>query len=151
MLTPIHLTMITLSSKFLVLSLGGFILMFGFMAFNGGSMADIVKPGEGHTVALAMINTILCGAFAAIVYLILHKIMHGHWTLLFTINACLTGMVSACAGCNNMEPWACAFTGSGAGIIYLLLSMLMQRIKIDDPLDAFAVHAGIIPKIAKKI
>lgn len=65
--------------------------MFGFMAFNGGSMADIVKPGEGHIVALAMINTILCGAFAALTYLVLHKILKGHWTLLYTINACLTG------------------------------------------------------------
>uniref|UniRef100_A0A1I8AWL3 Ammonium_transp domain-containing protein n=1 Tax=Steinernema glaseri TaxID=37863 RepID=A0A1I8AWL3_9BILA len=72
-------------------ALGGFILMFGFLAFNGGSMADIVKPGEGNTVALAMINTILSGAFAALTYLIIHYATNGKWTLLLTINACLAG------------------------------------------------------------
>ncbi|KAE9553084.1 hypothetical protein FO519_003717 [Halicephalobus sp. NKZ332] len=123
-------------------ALGGFILMFGFLAFNGGSMADIVKPGEGHIVALAMINTILCGAFAALIYLVIHYITKGKWTLLLTINACLAGMVSACAGCNKMMPWASAFTGMGSGLSYLGLSKLMFYLKIDDPLDAFAVHAG---------
>ena len=123
-------------------ALGGFILMFGFLAFNGGSMADIVKPGEGHIVALAMINTILCGAFAALIYLVIHYITKGKWTLLLTINACLAGMVSACAGCNRMMPWASVFTGTGSGLAYLLLSKLMIYLKIDDPLDAFAVHAG---------
>uniref|UniRef100_A0A1I7WL83 Ammonium transporter n=1 Tax=Heterorhabditis bacteriophora TaxID=37862 RepID=A0A1I7WL83_HETBA len=123
-------------------ALGGFILMFGFLAFNGGSMADIVKPGEGRIVALAMINTILCGAFAALTFLIIHYLTQGKWTLLLTINACLAGMVSSCAGCNKMEPWASSFTGIGAGLIYLGLSHLMVRLRIDDPLDAFAVHAG---------
>ncbi|KAK0396553.1 hypothetical protein QR680_001764 [Steinernema hermaphroditum] len=123
-------------------ALGGFILMFGFLAFNGGSMADIVKPGEGNIVALAMINTILCGAFAALTYLLIHYATNGKWTLLLTINACLAGMVASCAGCNNMMPWASSFTGTGAGLMYLGLSELMLKLKIDDPLDAFAVHAG---------
>ncbi|KAK6745899.1 hypothetical protein RB195_012170 [Necator americanus] len=123
-------------------ALGGFILMFGFLAFNGGSMADIVKPGEGNIVALAMVNTILCGAFAALTFLIIHFLTMGKWTLLLTINACLAGMVSACAGCNRMEPWASSFTGIGAGLVYLGLSHFMIKMKVDDPLDAFAVHAG---------
>ncbi|PAV62524.1 hypothetical protein WR25_00151 [Diploscapter pachys] len=123
-------------------ALGGFILMFGFLAFNGGSMADIVNAGDGKIVALAMINTILNGAFAAMTYLIIFKLTRGKWSLLLTINACLAGMVSACAACNKSEPWSTVFTGSGAGITYLLLSKLMLWLEIDDPLDAFAVHAG---------
>ncbi|KAE9413561.1 hypothetical protein Angca_008620 [Angiostrongylus cantonensis] len=123
-------------------ALGGFILMFGFLAFNGGSTADIVQPGEGEIVALAMVNTILCGAFAALTFLIIHYLTKGKWTLLLTINACLTGMVSSCAGCNNMEPWASSFTGIGAGLVYLGLSNLLIKMKVDDPLDAFAVHGG---------
>ncbi|CAO4385306.1 unnamed protein product [Caenorhabditis nigoni] len=123
-------------------ALGGFILMFGFLAFNGGSVASISHAGDGHTVALAMVNTILSGAFAALIYLGVHYYNHGKWTLLLTINACLSGMVAACAGCNKMEPWACIWVGVGAGLIYLALSKMMIRLKIDDPLDAFAVHAG---------
>ncbi|TMS36190.1 hypothetical protein L596_003421 [Steinernema carpocapsae] len=132
----------TEKESFQFAALGGFILMFGFLAFNGGSVPDVAAHGEGKIVALAMINTILCGAFAAITYLIIHYKTKGKWTLLLTINACLTGMVSACAGCNNMMPWACAFTGIGAGLMYYTLCKVMLRLKIDDPLDAFAVHAG---------
>ena len=54
-------------------------------------MADIVKPGEGHIVALAMVNTILCGAWAALTFLIIHYLTQGKWTLLLTLNACLAG------------------------------------------------------------
>ena len=44
-----------------MVSLGGFILFFGFLAFNGGSQGHISKPGDGSVVALAIVNTILSG------------------------------------------------------------------------------------------
>lgn len=116
--------------------------MFGFLAFNGGSTANITDPHIGNTVALAMINTIMSGSFAAIVYILIFYVSNGKWTLLLTINAALTGMVSACAGCNNTMPWGSVIVGSGAALMYLGLSKLMIKLKIDDPLDAFAVHAG---------
>lgn len=63
--------------------------MFGFLAFNGGSTSDISSHQIGQTIALSMSNTIMSGAFAAIVYLIVHYMTNGKWTLLLTINACL--------------------------------------------------------------
>ncbi|CAI5455900.1 unnamed protein product [Caenorhabditis angaria] len=123
-------------------ALGGFILMFGFLAFNGGSVGSLSNEGDGQIVALAMINTILSGAFAAITYLIVYFYQYGKWTLLLTLNACLSGMVASCAGCNKMETWGSVWVGVGAGLIYLALSRLVRKFKIDDPLDAFAVHAG---------
>ena len=39
--------------------LGGFILIFGFLAFNGGSQGSIASAGSGGVVALAIVNTIL--------------------------------------------------------------------------------------------
>jgi Amt family ammonium transporter len=66
--------------------------MFGFLAFNGGSLADISTTGDGRIVALCMINTILCGAFAAVTYLSISYLQTGKWPLLLTINATLTGI-----------------------------------------------------------
>ena len=43
------------------MALGGFILFFGFLAFNGGSQAAIASPGDADIVALAMVNTVLGG------------------------------------------------------------------------------------------
>ena len=42
-------------------ALGGFILFFGFLAFNGGSQASISKPGDADIVSLAIVNTVIGG------------------------------------------------------------------------------------------
>lgn len=42
-------------------ALGGFILFFGFLAFNGGSQAAIANEGDANAVALAIVNTVLGG------------------------------------------------------------------------------------------
>lgn len=123
-------------------SLGGFILMLGFLAFNGGSAVEISQPGNGQQVAKSMVNTLMCGAVAALCTLVVHKLRHDKWTVLLTINACLTGMIASCAGCNQMDGWGCWLTGLGAGLLYLALSELLLKWQIDDPVDAFAVHAG---------
>lgn len=65
--------------------------------------------------------------------------------------------IAACAGCNQMDGWGTIPTGLGAGLLYMALSGFLLRfvgnaalpsspppfrIRIDDPLDAFAVHFG---------
>jgi Amt family ammonium transporter len=66
----------------------------------------------------------------------------GKWSLSKIINGCLAGMVSVCAGCNAYYPWIASGIASVAGVVYVSLSLLMVKLKIDDPLDAVAVHAG---------
>ena len=51
-------------------------------------------------------------------------------------------MVSQCAGCNVYEPWAAFIIGSLAGAVFIVIHLLMLKFKLDDPLDAVAVHAG---------
>uniref|UniRef100_A0A914DCJ7 Ammonium transporter AmtB-like domain-containing protein n=1 Tax=Acrobeloides nanus TaxID=290746 RepID=A0A914DCJ7_9BILA len=89
-----------------------------------------------------MVNTVLCGAWAALAYMFIHYLRSGKWTILLTINACLAGQVAACAGCNVMHSWAAAITGIGAGLSYLFFAWVCAKLKIDDPLDAFGVHFG---------
>ncbi len=47
-------------------------------------------------------------------------------------------MVSACAGCDALQPWAACIVGIGAGLVYILVATLVTKAKIDDPLDAVA-------------
>ncbi|XP_074660188.1 putative ammonium transporter 1 isoform X1 [Tubulanus polymorphus] len=134
-------------------ALGGFILVFGFFAFNGGSQASISQPGDGAAIAEAIMNTVLAGSFAAFSALIAFKVgfcctykckpqgmLRRPWSLLRTINAALTGMVAICAGCNVLYPWGAAVVGAVAGLLYLGASYVVLYLKIDDPLDAVAVH-----------
>lgn len=55
-------------------------------------------------------------------------------------------MVSACAGCDAYYPWAAAAVGCIAGMLYLAASMILVKLKIDDPLDAAPVH-GVAGKL----
>lgn len=94
--------------------------MFGFFAFNGGSQAHINKPSDGwvqerqcelyalskhlQEVAQAIINTMLSGACAALIVLVVHKFRPGSskkWSLLLTINALLAGDTEAKESNNN--------------------------------------------------
>ncbi|KAI6219204.1 Ammonium transporter [Aphelenchoides fujianensis] len=126
------------------LPLGGFLLMFCFLAFNGGSQADIVAHGSGKIVALAMVNSITAGASAGFTTLIVYYVRRKKVTLLFAINAVLAGMVAACAGCNNAAcfPAAAIVVGTCASFLYLALAQLLITWKIDDPLEAAPVHLG---------
>ncbi len=53
-----------------MVSLGGFILFFGFLAFNGGSQASIAGDGDAAVVALAIVNTILSGTYMYVTCLV---------------------------------------------------------------------------------
>lgn len=48
------------------------------------------------------------------------------------------GMVSMCAGSNDIYPWAAFVIGLIAAISFLSWHALMLKMKIDDPLDAVA-------------
>ena len=50
--------------------------------------------------------------------------------------------MSLTIGCNEYYPYMSVIIASVAGVVYLAISDLMQKLKIDDPLDAVAVHGG---------
>merc|ERR1712141_729581 len=81
--------------------LGGFILIFGFLAFNGGSQTTISNEGDGGVVALAIVNTILGASTGGLTVLFVNKFaLKQPWSFLMTLNGVLAGMVALCAGCN---------------------------------------------------
>ena len=51
-------------------------------------------------------------------------------------------MVSVCAGCDAYNAWTAVILGTISSIIYLMLSLILVSFKVDDPLDAFAIHFG---------
>ena len=60
------------------------------------------------------------------------------WSLLTTINGALVGMVSICAGCNTLKPWAAFLTGVLSSVFYFAISIGLVSRQIDDPLEAVA-------------
>jgi len=54
----------------------------------------------------------------------------------------LSGLVSITAGCATLEPYAAMCVGGFSAVVYFLGSRLVLRIRVDDPVDASAVHFG---------
>ena len=58
------------------------------------------------------------------------------------INGGLAGMVSLCAGCNVLHQGAAFALGLLGGFTVWWVGNTVRAFRIDDPLDAFAVHYG---------
>lgn len=122
-------------------ALGGFILLFGFLAFNGGSQGAIATEEDVAAVSKSIINTIMGGCSGGLTVLFFYKFVLGKkWSYLFCLNGTLTGMVAECGGCNVFQPWAAFIVGIFGGFAYLAGHFSMLKMKFDDPLDAVAVH-----------
>ena len=65
------------------------------------------------------------------------------------LNGMLTGIIAQCAGCDRYIPAFSAIIGVMGGLVYLLGHKSMVLLKLDDPLDAVAVHAGGGKKLLK--
>ncbi|KAG8309933.1 ammonium transmembrane transporter activity protein [Homalodisca vitripennis] len=128
-----------------LMGLGGLLLISGFLAFNGGSLGHITEPGDGEIVARSIMNSIMAGSGAAVVILALCKlglVGPSTWAFSTTLNATLAGIVSVCAGVDVFSPLGAIISGACACLVYLLFRFLVLYVKVDDPLDAVAVHLG---------
>ncbi len=57
-----------------------------------------------------------------------------------TVNGSIAGLVGITAGCAVMEPQFAIVTGLVGGIVMVLVSPLLDRLRIDDVVGAVAVH-----------
>jgi Amt family ammonium transporter len=80
------------------------ILIAGFLAFNGGSIGSMSKPGDQFVIARVIINTILGGSGGSIVMLGMCKLGlcgKSAWSFSLTLNAALAGMVRTRQTCTD--------------------------------------------------
>lgn len=133
-------------------ALGVLLLWFGWYGFNAGSIIAIVGRDElaGRVVANttispcagAVANVLLGRAFEFVEFRIKGSRSTGTWNLGDALNGVLAGLVAITAGAATAKPWAAVIAGVVASLVYKILSVLLVKLRIDDPVDAFAVHAG---------
>jgi len=128
------------SVPFLVL--GTFCLWFGWYGFNPGSTGAMHDADTAHTAGLVAVNTTLAPCVAGlIVFLLRAKVVPPKALDVGGFcNGILAGLVAITAGCNAVEPWESVIIGFIGGLLYVGTSMLMCKLKVDDVVDAFAVH-----------
>lgn len=138
--------MITNAPSFVLQMLGSLLLWFGWYGFNAGSAIKLEQDVNPVVIARAVVNTTLAGATAGIVALLCNFIISERKTgepvykLSAAMNGCLCGLTSITGCCGIIEPWASIAIGSVAGVVYLGTSFLLDKMCIDDAVDAIPVH-----------
>ena len=124
--------------------LGTFILWLGWYGFNPGSTLGIASPGSAQTAARCVVNTTLSAATCGLTVVVLDKLFGSRtWDVSAVCNGVLGGLVSITAACSTVYPWAAVLIGFLGGFVYFGASrFVLYVLKVDDPLDAFAVHGA---------
>ena len=73
--------------------------------------------------------------------LLLEKVLSGYYDAAKCMNGVVAGLVGITGPCGVVEPWAAALIGVVSGAVYCGGWRLHERLQIDDPVHAGAVHA----------
>jgi len=118
-------------------TLGTFVLWLGWFGFNAGSA--LALDGTALRVLLA---TALASSAGVVSSTLVAWWRLGKPDLSMTLNGCLGALVAVTAGCSVVTPGAAALVGAIGGGLAVLAVPLFDRLRIDDPVGALAVHLG---------
>ena len=125
---------------------GVLILWLGWFGFNGGSVLS-ADPGA---TSLVLVTTSLAAAAGGFGAFILSALRYKNYDLTMFLNGILGGLVGITAGADQMSPNDAVIIGLIAGAIIVLAVALVDRLRLDDPVGAVAVHliCGIFGTLA---
>ncbi len=116
-------------------ALGVFILWFAWYGFNGAAAEDGARLGQ------ILLTTTIAPAVATITTMLFTWIKNGKPDVSMSLNGSLAGLVAVTAGCADVDAIGSAVIGLVSGIIVVLAVEFVDiKLKIDDPVGAFAVH-----------
>ena len=117
---------------------GVLILWLGWFGFNGGS----VLSADPALTSLTLVTTCLAAAAGGIGALLTSFIKNKNLDLSMFLNGILGGLVGITAGADQMSPNESVIIGLIAGAIVVFAVSLLDKLKLDDPVGAVAVHLG---------
>ncbi|NRB38390.1 MAG: ammonium transporter [Pseudomonadales bacterium] len=124
-------------------TLGTFILWMGWFGFNGGSTLQLSGVGVANEVANVFLNTNAAASGGLIGALIVAYIMFGKADLTMALNGALAGLVAITAEPADPTPLVATLIGAAGGVIVVFSILMLDKIKIDDPVGAISVH-GVV-------
>ncbi len=121
-------------------TLGVFILLIGWYGFNPGSQLAFSGSGNTQAVCLIAVNTTLAACAGGFVGMVLSWIVFKKPDLTMALNGILAGLVGITANCDCVTNNESLIIGAVAGALVLGAILLLDKLKIDDPVGAFPVH-----------
>lgn len=130
--------------------LGTLLLWLGWLCFNAGSSLGLVSA-DGDAIYLsaerAIMNTILAPASGGLFTFVTRKYITGEkkdqrMDFQGLTNGILAGLVAITASCDCVESWAAVIIGIIGSVTYSVACLVMTKLQVDDPLEAFQVHGA---------
>jgi len=120
-----------------LVTIGVFLLWFGWFGFNGGSELSANPAG----VSYVLVTTTMAACGGGIAAAVCSWVFGGKPDLTMALNGILAGLVGITAG-PDVPTWigALIIVGVPSGIIVYFSVLFFDKIKIDDPVGAISVH-----------
>jgi Amt family ammonium transporter len=115
---------------------GVLILWLGWFGFNGGS----VLSANPEATSLTLVTTCLAAAAGGVIAMLTSTLVFKNLDLTMFLNGILGGLVGITAGADQMSPGDAILIGAVAGALIVFAVSLVDKIKLDDPVGAIAVH-----------
>ena len=115
--------------------LGVMLLWVGWFGFNGGSTLEL-----NNQIPIIIVHTVLAGGAGMIAAGLLSWYYKGIIEAEALINGSLAGLVAITAGCNVVTTPLAMLIGAIAGIFMLVVTSYLEKLRIDDGVDAVAIH-----------
>ena len=129
--------------------IGASLLWVGWFGFNAGSNLEATG-----TAVLAMVNTVVATAAAALAWMFMEWMLKGKPSLLGAASGAVAGLVAITPAAGFAGPMGAIVLGGVAGVVCLwAVTGLKKAMGYDDSLDVFGVHAvgGVIGAIGTGI
>ncbi len=117
-------------------TIGAFILWLGWFGFNPGS----TMAADAGAIAHIAVTTNMAAVTALLVATFVSTLKMGKPDLGMSINGCLAGLVAITAPCAFVSVPVAILIGAVAGLVVVAAVLWFDKMKIDDPVGALAVH-----------
>ncbi|NOY30125.1 MAG: ammonium transporter [Planctomycetes bacterium] len=121
-------------------ALGVFILWVGWYGFNPGSQLTYDGFANAEATTYIALTTTIAAAGGAVSAMFFAWILFGKPDVTMALNGTLAGLVGITANCDRVSQGESLTIGLVAGVLVVLGIMLLDRLKIDDPVGAWPVH-----------
>ncbi len=115
---------------------GVIILWLGWFGFNGGS----VLSADPSLTSITLVTTCLAAAAGGVIAALVSTVLYKNLDLTMFLNGILGGLVGITAGADQMSPTDAIIIGGIAGAIIVFAVALIDKLRLDDPVGAIAVH-----------
>lgn len=116
--------------------IGAFMLWLGWFGFNGGS----VLSANPALVSIVLVTTCLGACAGALGGFFTAYIAFKRLDLGMVLNGILAGLVGITASADVITPGSAIIIGLVAGVLVVLSSILLDKLKLDDVVGAVSVH-----------